>query len=208
MGLFDKFKKRKINKEYDENVAFSHFINTFKPSNNLLKPTEEELKQFKNSLPTELLNFWKEYGFGNYGDGIIKVINPLEYMENFYEWLGKEDFSKIPIILTAFGDVFYYRKLQDDVEDICLLSIHYRNSIVCSYSLQEFFKSYIVNEQIYNEVLRRKLFQQAYAVKGSLELNQIYFFTPALILGGKELIESIDRGDANIHQSILLKLGK
>ncbi|ACD51081.1 hypothetical protein ST12_11550 [Clostridium botulinum] len=208
MGLFDKFKKRKINKEYDENVIFSHFINTFKPSNNLLKPTEEELKQFKNSLPTELLNFWKEYGFGNYGDGIIKVINPLEYMENFYEWLGKEDFSKIPIILTAFGDVFYYRKLQDDVEDICLLSIHYRNSIVCSYSLQEFFKSYIVNEQIYNEVLRRKLFQQAYAVKGSLELNQIYFFTPALILGGKELIESIDRGDANIHQSILLQLGK
>ncbi|NFF82464.1 DUF1851 domain-containing protein [Clostridium botulinum] len=208
MGVFDKFKKRKINKEYDENVIFSHFINTFKPSNNLLKPTEEELKQFKNSLPTELLNFWKEYGFGNYGDGIIKVINPLEYMENFYEWLGKEDFSKIPIILTAFGDVFYYRKLQDDVEDICLLSIHYRNSIVCSYSLQEFFKSYIVNEQIYNEVLRRKLFQQAYAVKGSLELNQIYFFTPALILGGKELIESIDRGDANIHQSILLQLGK
>ncbi|WP_286674652.1 GAD-like domain-containing protein, partial [Clostridium sp. ZBS3] len=67
------------------------------------------------SLPTELLNFWKEYGFGNYGDGIIKVINPLEYMENFYEWLGKEDFSKIPIILTAFGDAFYYRKLQDDV---------------------------------------------------------------------------------------------
>ncbi|WP_061313212.1 GAD-like domain-containing protein [Clostridium botulinum] len=208
MGLFDKFKKRKINKEYDENVIFSHFINTFKPSNNLLKPTEEELKQFKNSLPTELLNFWKEYGFGNYGDGIIKVINPLEYMENFYEWLGKEDFSKIPIILTAFGDVFYYRKLQDDVEDICLLSIHYRNSIVCSYSLQEFFKSYIVNEQIYNEVLRKKLFQQAYAVKGSLELNQIYFFTPALVLGGKELIESIDRGDANIHQSILLQLGK
>nr|WP_243427518.1 T6SS immunity protein Tdi1 domain-containing protein [Clostridium botulinum] len=154
------------------------------------------------------MNYWKEYGFGNYGDGIIKVINPLEYMENFYEWLGKEDFSKIPIILTAFGDVFYYRKLQDDVEDICLLSIHYRNSIVCSYSLQEFFKSYIVNEQIYNEVLRRKLFQQAYAVKGSLELNQIYFFTPALILGGKELIESIDRGDANIHQSILLQLGK
>ncbi|HBJ2621244.1 TPA: DUF1851 domain-containing protein [Clostridium botulinum] len=208
MGVFDKFKKRKINKEYDENVIFSHFINTFKPSNNLLKPTEEELKQFKNSLPTELLNFWKEYGFGNYGDGIIKVINPLEYMENFYEWLGKEDFSKIPIILTAFGDVFYYRKLQDDVEDICLLSIHYRNSIVCSYSLQEFFKSYIVNEQIYNEVLRRKLFQQAYAVKGSLELNQIYFFTPALILGGKELIESIDREDANIHQNILLQLGK
>ncbi|WP_313795254.1 T6SS immunity protein Tdi1 domain-containing protein [Clostridium botulinum] len=67
---------------------------------------------------------------------------------------------------------------------------------------------YIVNEQIYNEVLRRKLFQQAYAIKGSLELNQIYFFTPALILGGKELIESIDRGDANIHQSILLQLGK
>lgn len=206
MRLFDKFKKRNINEDCGENTTFSHFTKLFKPSNNLVKPTEEELKQFENVLPTELLDFWKEYGFGNYGNGIIKVINPLDYMENFYEWIGKEDFSKIPILLTGFGDVFYYRKFQEDVEDICFLSIHYRNSTVCSYSLQDFFKSYIVDEEICNEVLRKKLFQQAYIEKGNLEPDQIYFFVPALVLGGKESVELIDSGDANIHQSLLLQL--
>ena len=208
MGLFDKFKKRNINKDGAENTTFSHFTKIFKPSNDLVKPTEEELKQFENVLPSELLNFWQEYGFGNYGDGIIKVINPLDYMESFYEWLGVEDFSKIPILLTSFGDIFYYRKLQEDVEDICLLSIHYRNSTVCSYSFQDFLKSYIVNEEICNEVLRKKLFQKAYIEKGYLEPTQIYFFVPALVLGGKESVELIDIGDANAHQSLLLQLGK
>lgn len=206
MRLFDKFKKRNINEDCDENTTFSNFTKLFRPSNNLVKPIEEELKQFENVLPSELLNFWQEYGFGNYGGGIIKVINPLDYMESFYKWLGKEDFSKIPILLTSFGDIFYYRKLQEDVEDICFLSIHYRNSTVCSYSLQDFFKSYIVDEEICNEVLRKKLFQQAYIGKGNLEPDQIYFFVPALVLGGKESLELIESGDANIHQTLLLQL--
>ena len=178
----------------------------FEPDENLIKPTEEELKEFSKVLPLELLNFWKEYGFGNYGNGIIKVINPLDYMENFYDWLGTQDFSKIPFLLTGFGDVFYYRKLQEDVEDVCLLDIHYRNSIVCSYSLQDFFESYIVNEEIYNEILRKELFEQAYAAKGKLQETQIYFFVPALVLGGKESVELIDKGDANMHQNLLLQL--
>ena len=76
------------------NNIFLQFTRVFKPSDDLVEPTEEELKQFEDILPSELVHFWKEYGFGNYGDGIIKVINPLDYMESLYEWLGKEDFSK------------------------------------------------------------------------------------------------------------------
>jgi hypothetical protein len=44
--------------------------------------------------------------------------------------------------------------------------------------------------------------------KGNLKPNDIYFFVPALISGGKESVESIDKGDANVHQSILFQLGK
>ena len=111
MGLFEKFKKKNMDSSCASNTIFSKFIRVFEPSDELVKPREDELKQFEDILPSELLHFWKEYGFGNYGNGIIKVINPLDYMENLYEWLGKEDFSKLPILVTGFGDVFYYRKL-------------------------------------------------------------------------------------------------
>ncbi|MBQ3420777.1 MAG: hypothetical protein IJH34_03750 [Romboutsia sp.] len=99
MGLFDMFKKK--NKDCVVKSSFTDFVKLFKPGDNLIKPTEEELKAFSKVLPLELLNFWKEYGFGNYGNGIIKVVNPLDCMENFYNWIGTEDFSKIPILLTA-----------------------------------------------------------------------------------------------------------
>lgn len=208
MGLFDKFKKKNMDKKSVTNNTFSQFTSVFEPSDDLVKPTEEELKQFEDILPSELLHFWKEYGFGNYGNGIIKVINPLDYMESLYEWLGKEDFSKLPILVTGFGDIFYYRKLSEVDEDICLLNIHYRNIIVCSYSLDDFLKSYIVDEVNYSKILRKELFDQVYAVKGNLKANDIYFFVPSLILGGKEPVELIDKGNANVHQSLLFQLGK
>ncbi|MEW9095329.1 MAG: T6SS immunity protein Tdi1 domain-containing protein [Clostridiaceae bacterium] len=208
MGLFDKFKKKNMDKKSVANSIFSQFTSVFEPSDDLVKPTEEELKQFEDILPSELLHFWKEYGFGNYGNGIIKVINPLDYMESLYEWLGKEDFSKLPILVTGFGDIFYYRKLSEVDEDICLLNIHYRNIIVCSYSLDDFLKSYIIDEVNYSKILRKELFDQVHAVKGNLKPNDIYFFVPSLILGGKESVELIDKGNANVHQSLLFQLGK
>lgn len=208
MGLFDKFKKKDMDKNCASNNIFLEFIRLLKPSDELIKPTEEELKQFENILPSELLNFWKEYGFGNYGNGIIKVVNPLDYMESLYEWLGKEDFSKLPILVTGFGDIFYYRKLSEVDEDICLLNIHYGKIEVCSYSLGDFLKSYIVSVDNYSEILKKELFDQAYATKGNLKSNEIYYFVPALILGGKESIEFIDKGDANVHQSLLFQLGQ
>ena len=60
-------------------------------------------------LPKEIIELWEEYGFGEYGDGLLKVVDPREYMNSLYTWLGQKDFNKIPIIVTAFGDIFYYR---------------------------------------------------------------------------------------------------
>ncbi|MDU2169492.1 MAG: DUF1851 domain-containing protein, partial [Clostridium perfringens] len=207
MGLFDKFKKKNMDENSVSNNIFLQFTRIFEPTDDLVKPTEEELKQFEDILPSELLHFWKEYGFGNYGNGIIKVINQLDYMGSLYEWLGKEDFSKLPILVTGFGDIFYYRKLSEVDEDICLLNIHYRNITVCSYNLEDFFKAYIVDEVNYSKILRKELFDQAYVVKGNLKPNDIYFFVPSLILGGKESVELIDKGNANVHQSLLFQLG-
>lgn len=77
MGLFDKFKKKNIDKNSVSNNIFLQFTRVFEPSDDLVKPTEEELKQFENILPSELLHFWREYGFGNYDNGIVKVIEDM-----------------------------------------------------------------------------------------------------------------------------------
>lgn len=57
MGLFDKFKKKNMDKKSVTNNTFSQFTSVFEPSDDLVKPTEEELKQFEDILPSELLHF-------------------------------------------------------------------------------------------------------------------------------------------------------
>ena len=125
-----------------------------------------------------------------------------------YSWLGSQDFHKIPIMVSAFGDIFYYRKLENDENDVSLLDIHYRRIDVCTYSYEEFFEKYISDPEIKEKVLRKNLFDQAVEKLGSLKYNEAFFFVPALVLGGGEDIKYVSKGDAYTHQHLLLELGK
>ena len=107
--------------------VFDPFISKYPPDHDLQKPTAEMLEQFQGIVPSELLNFWQEYGFGNYGGGLLKIINPTDYIDTLTLWLGEQK-GCLPILMTGFGTLFIYRKLSDTADDICLLDIHYRRS--------------------------------------------------------------------------------
>ena len=188
------------------NNCLSRFIEKYKPGENLKKPDEKLLNFGKQMLPEEIIYLWEKYGFGEYGDVIIKVVDPRDYMNSLYTWLGGQDFNKIPIIVTAFGDIFYYRKIDENENDVSLLDIHYREIEVCGYSYQEFFENYILDEDIIKDVLRVDLYKQAVDKLGKLNYEEIFFFTPALVLGGGEDIKYIKKGNGAVHQQVLLKI--
>ncbi len=213
--MFNIFKKKEknsiennnVNNQQYNNNLLNEFLNKFPPSQDLIKPDENIINKYKDKLPQEIIDLWKNYGFGNYGDGLIKVINPDDYLDNLFTWLGKEYDNYVPIMITAFGDIFYYRKLTDTENDICMLSIHYRDIITCTYSYQEFFETYIVKDEIIKELLKKELFNEAINKLGKLTSEEIYYFVPALCLGGGENIKYIDKGKATVHQNILFQLG-
>lgn len=188
-------------------TLIDRFIAEYKPGNDLVNPDKELLDFGRQMLPPEILYLWETYGFGEYGNGFIKVVDPRDYMHSLYTWLGKQDFSKIPLFVSAFGDIFYYRKLEGEENDISLLDIHYRKVEVCAYSYQEFFEGYILDENVKENVLRRKLFNEATAKLGTLAVNECFFFVPALVIGGAEDIKHVQKGDANVHQHVLFELG-
>lgn len=183
------------------------FVEVYKPGENLVKPDNELLEFGKQMLPPEIIYLWEKYGFGDYGNGIIKVVDPRDYMYSLYTWLGGQDFNKIPIMVTAFGDIFYYRKLEDNENDVSMLNVHYRKIDVCSYSYQEFFDKYIVDLVTRENVLREELYGKSVNELGDLKHNEIFFFVPALVLGGAEDIKFIKKGDANTHQQVLFQIG-
>ena len=191
------------------NALIERFIKEFPPgAAELQKPDRELLNFAEQMLPKEIVELWQEYGFGDYGDGLIKVVDPRDYMHSLYTWLGAQDFHKIPIMVSAFGDIFYYRKLAEGENDVCMLNIHYRKIEVCAYSYDDFFEGYIIDPEIKEQVLRKSLFDQAAAQLGSLKHNEVFFFVPALVLGGGEDIKYVKKGDAFTHQHLLFDLGR
>ncbi|AYA99361.1 T6SS immunity protein Tdi1 domain-containing protein [Lachnoanaerobaculum umeaense] len=198
MGLFDSFKK-------NQKSVWDKFIEKYKPDKDLTKPSDHIIGACSSAGVNEkILDFIKEYGFGNYGDGIIKLIDPEKYMDSFYRWLGKEDYSRIPFMMTGFGDLFYFRNLGDGEYDISFLDIHYRKIFVVAYTVEEFVE-YLVDSEVEEDILRRNLFDEAKNKLGVLPLNEIYYFAPALVTGGAEEIKCVNKGDAATHQWLLFE---
>ena len=185
-----------------------NFVKVYTPGTELTKPDETLLNFANQMLPPEIVYLWQEYGFGDYGNGLIKVVDPRDYMQSLYSWLGTQDFHKIPIMVSAFGDIFYYRKLDEEENDVSMLNIHYRKTEVVAWSYELFFKSFITDPEIQENVLRKILFDQAVATLGTLKHNEAFFFVPALVLGGGEDIKYIKKGDASTHQLVLLQIGQ
>lgn len=185
--------------------VFDLFASKYPPDRDLRKPTSEMLEQFQGKVPAELLDFWQEYGFGNYGGGLLKIINPADYVDTLTLWLGEQE-GCLPILMTGFGTLFIYRKLSDTTDDMCLLDIHHRRSGSFSTSFSDFFEHIIPDDKFAEQFLQVGLFQEASAKFGGLAENEIFFFAPALAFGGDESIQYVEKGDAIVHQHLLFEM--
>lgn len=164
-------------------------------------------QKFKEQVPDALIELWEECGLGKYGEGLIELIDPDQYRATLRTWLGKETPNYTPIALSAFGDLFYFRKLTETDEDVCILEGHYRAINTCTWSLESFFNSYLTDPGIQDEILRRPLFEAALGKLGPLHAGEAYYFVPALALGGAESEEFLEKGNAAVHLDLLFQLG-
>lgn len=199
MGLF-----RNFNKKNEEKIDMNNFFKKYKPSKGLNKPDDKVLSFGEKRLPEHLINLWKNYGFGSYGNGIFKLINPVDYMQSLYDFLGGEDFNKIPFAMTILGDLFYYNKLEDK---IYYLDVHYRKNINCNINFKTFFEDFIIDDEICKNILKKDLYDDLQKNIGKITDDEIYFYVPALVAGGSNEIKNMNKGNAKIHHNILFQFG-
>ena len=176
-------------------------------ASNVRPLTSEVVQKYVGKVPESLVQLWQTSGIGKYNNGLVELINPEEWNDTLWTWLGREVENYVPIALSAFGELFYYRKLTPDDEDVCLLDPHYRQITTCIWSLEGFFNDYLIESEVIQEISKNNLFQEAFQAKGSLKNGEIYYFVPALALGGSESLECIDKGDAKVHLDLLFQLG-
>lgn len=191
------------------------FLQNYAPSD-CTPATTQLIEKFKDKLPQSLLDLWKNAGLGKYRQGLIEIINPEEYEDTLWTWLGKEVDNYVPIAISAFGDLYYYRLLhlpenQEGIvefeEDVCVVDIHDREIRTCKWSMDEFFNDYLTDEDVMNFFLRVDLFKEATLKEGYLSNGEIYYFAPALLFGGLEKADNVQKGDARVHQALLFDMG-
>ncbi len=180
------------------------FLKHFPPTK-VSKPSDTLIQKYQETAPSFLINIWTEHGIGKYGNGIIELINPEEYEPLLWTWLGKLAPNYIPIGITAFGDLFYYRKLTDTEEDVCVINIQTKQIETLVWSAADFFTTFLTETETKDSLLDEPIFVQACAKFGALQNGDIYTYAPFLASGGSKSIDNLNIGSCLVYHDILLQ---
>lgn len=168
--------------------------------------SEELIKKYEEKVPSLLIDIWKTTGFGKYNNGLIELINPKDYEANLWTWLGREVPNYTPFAITAFGELFYYRKLTETDEDVCIVDIQYRNIETLVWSMESFFENFLTDDEDKKMWLREELFVKAISEKGKLQKGEIFTFAPILAIGGAEEINYLEKGNAKVYIDLVFQM--
>ena len=150
---------------------------------------EEIIEKYKDKIPPELLEIWREYGFGTFANGYIKIINPDDYVKILEESYFASDES-VPLFVTGFADVITWQKRK------YVGVIKYRKSDVSLYlfKFNDFLSDYNLpeNEDV-AEFLDNRQYEKAIEKLGKLEYDECFGYVPLLTLGGSEKVESLQK---------------
>jgi len=161
------------------------FVNKFIPYDDLKKPTKKLIKQYKELLPKDIIDLWENYGFGSYGYGIVKLINPEKFIL-YLKMKAGIDCEGIPFMLDAFGNLFYY-----DVDDsVKVMNVEYNMIDVVSYSYSDFIKR-VTSDEFIKIFLKKDAFDELLVRDKGIKYNEILIFNPPPFLGGIPLLDNV-----------------
>jgi len=182
------------------------FNEVFRIEQNRSPVSDSIIQEYEDKVPQFLINLWKSNGFGKYNNGLIELINPKDFESTLWTWLGREVENYVPFAITGFGELFYYRKLTEMDEDVCMIDIQYRNVETIVWNLESFFEDFLTDEENRKEWLRETLFEKAITEQGNLIENEIFTFTPILALGGGMETKYLEKGNAQVYQDVVFQM--
>ncbi|WP_339140841.1 GAD-like domain-containing protein [Pseudoalteromonas galatheae] len=209
------------------NKFFDNFYNFggFGPAIEAIQPTDEQTQYYQGTLPNNLLEYWKEYGFCGWGKGRLWMVNPKDYQAILTEWLRGTKFEKMQndgvdsfyvIAVDAFGEIYVWGKNSGNCLKItspyCMIFPDFSNDDYLEdgeeLTLDLFFSTKMSTEIDLKDHNEKPLFERAVEKLGPLENGEIYGFAPALALGGEPKLENLQKVKATEHLAFLADLGE
>jgi hypothetical protein len=196
---------------------FQHFLNKQGPVRDQQHVETEYANSYRGRLPATLIEFWINYGWGSYADGMLKLCDPAMFSGVLERALGMDSIFKpqecLVFAFTAFGELNVWRS------DHLAFRINLIGYELYSDSL--FNNARKVEEDIEittplmtfkkdrNDVRdksNRPLYDDAVKLLGYPSLDECFGFHPALPLGGERNLKHLKRVKAREHFGILAQM--
>lgn len=148
---------------------------------------EEEIRQYQDCLPDDLLNKWKKHGLCTLLNGYLKLIKPAEYSD-FFNALQKQS-AMIPFAITAFGDVLFWSESQY----VVLAKLSENSLTIINSGFRFFWDNLSDSSYIADFFPDIALYEDAVNKLGPLAPDECFGLVPLLIAGGVKDIEHLNR---------------
>lgn len=201
--------------EFDE--CFEEFLNVFGLPYNTESCPRATVDKFKGKLPNRLLDYWQEYGFCGFKQGLFWIVNPDDYEDTLDEWLEHTDIPDNDIYhvfaRNAFGDLFLWGedtgyKYKISTANGWIIEQDGNSRKDNDFSIELFFGGAQIKYHETNSDSGKPLFNACIKKFGALANDEMFGFVPSLIVGGESVLANIDKVNFFVHLSILAEFGQ
>ncbi|MHC8317070.1 GAD-like domain-containing protein [Pseudomonas sp. LB3P31] len=193
--------------------VFAEFSKTFGAPIDRREVPLSSIERYRGKVPNLLLQYWAEHGWCGYGEGIFWIVNPQEYEGVVASWLEGTEFEERDtchlIARSAFGDLYLWgEKTGFSLKiDTCIARCVVEDYAITADDMDQELKNFLLSAEIeYNDF--DDLFQPAKKKLGVLRHDEMYGFVPALMLGGLETLDHLEKLDAVVHLTILSQIAE
>jgi hypothetical protein len=191
----------------DEN--FEYFLEKMGPEFDRQYAPPSSIDRYRGRLPDQLLQYWADFGWCGYADGLFWTVNPQDYEAPLEAWIGNTPFMEQDayhvIARSAFGDLYFWGERTGFTLEICSLgsfAVPHASPIA---SLEKHVQWFFAKRTKKNDDFG-DYFAPALQKLGRLKRDEMYGFVPALALGGPSKFENLEKLKIVEHLVFLAQL--
>lgn len=163
------------------------------------------IEEYRGRVPDELVEIWETYGYGTFGEGFLRVIDPQLYEAEVGDCIGKTqgDGVAIPIMVTGLGDLITWEP------SLGVVAILYREMRIVGLGTK--LKSFLTLVRLdgaeeLSETFNWAPFPEAVEALGELSFDESFIFVPLLPLGGNAKVENLHKRETITSIQVAVEL--
>ncbi|MBO9857882.1 MULTISPECIES: GAD-like domain-containing protein [Xanthomonas] len=174
-------------------LALSRFLKAHPPGRT--QPAAMDLiAAYAPVLPASLLELWRKKGLGHYGRMQLALIDPRHWQPVLDRWIVSppDAVQRIPIALTPFGALLYYRKLTATDEDVVYVDPVSKATGDLSWNLEDFFNQSLCDAAFCDSLIPSARLAAARKECGPLAAGEVYQIDQLLLSMQMLRVDKVD----------------